>query len=333
MRSLLIATVLLTSLPASAAVRVHQTSRKNLPGVNILWRNPGPVSRLNLYYGPGGRFFVPAPPFRFLREDLSGSNPKILVRDARGRQWSVKWSDEARPEVFCSRLAWGCGYISEVEYFVPRGRVRGIRHLRRAAREVDAAGNFADARFQLRTKWPKFLNHDNWSWDYNPFAGTHELNGLRILMMLVSNWDNKDARDIDRDSNVAIFENRGRPPQYLYFVADWGASLGRWGHLWDRSKWDCNGFAQQSHHFVTSVDRGVVHFGYVGQHTEDARHNIRTEDVEWLLRYLGQIGNAQYRQALLAAGADRGECDCYVSALRERVDELRDAVRPMEARR
>ncbi len=333
MRSLLIATVLFTSLPAFAARHAYRPAGKNLPAVNILWRNPGAISRLNLYYGSGERFFEPAAPFRFIREDMRGSNPKILVRDARGREWSVKWSEEAQPEVFCSRLAWACGYISEVEYFVPRGRVLGAGRLERAGRNVNAAGYFTDARFQLRTKWPRFLTHNSWSWNYNPFVGTRELNGLRILMMLVSNWDNKDARDIDRDSNVAIFEDRGRPPEYLYFVADWGASLGRWGHVWDRSKWDCRGFEKQTPHFVQKVRDGVVHFGYVGQHTEDARHDISTEDVEWLLRYLGQIRDAQYLQALRAAGADRAECDCYLSALRERVDELRDAVRPMEARR
>ena len=52
----------------------------------------------------------------------------------------------------------------------------------------------------------KHFDAHGWAWHDNPFVGTHELNGLKILMMLVSNWDNKDVRDVARGSNTAIFE-------------------------------------------------------------------------------------------------------------------------------
>ena len=50
-------------------------------------------------------------------------------------------------------------------------------------------------------------------------------------MMLLSNWDNKDVRDVARGSNTAIFEHRigKRRREARYLIIDWGAALGAWG--------------------------------------------------------------------------------------------------------
>lgn len=309
-------------LPVSAA-RVEP--RK---AANVLWRNPGNVVSKSFEYGPGGRAHSPLPPFHFVKEDLSGSNPKIEVKDSHGTLWSVKWSEEAKAEVFASRLAWACGYIAQPEYFVAEGRVLGVKSLGRASSSVAPDGSFQNARFQLRSKWPKFLKKNSWAWNYNPFVGTRELNGLKILMMLTSNWDNKDARDIDRDSNLAIFESGTRTrPVFLYFVADWGASMGKWGHVYNRSKWDCKGFSQQTLDFVKGRKHGIVQFGYTGQHTEDAAFGIRESDVSWLLGYLGRITDTQLRAGLKASGASPQEVACFTRSLRDRIDQLRSVAR------
>src|SRR4030095_13025914 len=60
---------------------------------NVIWRDPGDVRRLDLAVGPGGRAGAPAPPFNFVGESDSGTNPKIEVRDARGVIWGVKWGE------------------------------------------------------------------------------------------------------------------------------------------------------------------------------------------------------------------------------------------------
>lgn len=326
----LVAALLLTlstGLAGGPATRVSQPKHAS-KAINLLWQDPGPVEALDFANGVGGSAKAPHAPFHFIDEDLTGSNPKIKVRDARGQEWSVKWSDEAKPEVFASRLAWACGYIAQPEYFVGAGRIEGVKHLTRARAAVQPDGSFRDARFQLRTKWPKFLKHDNWAWNYNPFAGTRELNGLKVLMMLTSNWDNKDARDIDRDSNLAIFEASKHPRrEYLYFVADWGASMGKWGHVYNRSKWDCKGYTEQTPSLVRGVHNGVVDWGYIGQHTEDATKGIRVSDVAWLMRYLGRITDAQLRAALRASGATPDETECFTRAVRARIDELRKVAR------
>ena len=34
-----------------------------------------------------------------------------------------------------------------------------------------------------------------WSWHHNPFVGTREFNGLRVMMALLNNWDLKDENN------------------------------------------------------------------------------------------------------------------------------------------
>ena len=198
----------------------------------VIWRDPGPVESLDLAGGPGGRDGTPAPPFRFVEEHVNGSQPCVSVRDARGRTWRVKWGQEVHTEAFATRLAWAAGYFVETTYFVPRGVISEASGLQRSRECIDAEGHFTDARFELDEEGvEKHFDEHSWAWNDNPFVGTRELNGLKIVLMLLSNWDNKDVRDVARGSNTAIFEHRisrhSREARYL--IIDWGAALGSWG--------------------------------------------------------------------------------------------------------
>ncbi|MFN7995499.1 MAG: hypothetical protein U0Q18_17950 [Bryobacteraceae bacterium] len=284
-----------------------------------LWHDPGIVSKLDFQYGAGGKEMVPQPPYTFVEEDTGGTNPKLKVRDANGRAWSVKFGKEARPDTFCTRMAWACGYYVEPTYFVAEGSIEGAHGLHRAAAVVDRRGRFQGGRFQLRAKEPKFLRTVDWSWRDNPFTGTPELSGLKILMMLVSNWDDKDSQDADRrGTNTAIFQD-GR--LMIYSVDDWGGAMGRWGGLLSRSKWDYRGFYEQSPAFI-SFTEGGIRWGYQGQHTHVITGGIRSSDVAWLLRYLGQVSDDQLREALIASGASGTETRYYVQGIRTRIRQL-----------
>jgi hypothetical protein len=165
----------------------------------------------------------------------------------------------------------------------------------------------------------------SWSWNDNPFVGTSELQGLKVIVMLLSNWDTKDRRDVARGSNTAIFEHRvsRRRREARYLITDWGGSMGRWGsNIVTRGRWDPAGFEAQTPQFVTAVDDGVVSFGYAGQRTADVAGGIRVEDVRWLYRYLGRITDAQLRQALEASGAIDVEAASFARSLRERILQL-----------
>lgn len=291
-----------------------------------LWRDPGPVEQLDMRAGPGGRDYIPVPPYQFVEEHAAGSQPCVSVTDAQRRRWRVKWGQEVRCETFAVRLAWACGYFAEVTHFVPSGRIEGAGRLARAASSLDASGNFVEARFELDDPAvEKLFEEHSWSWTDNPFVGTRELAGLKVLLMLISNWDNKDQRDVARGSNTAIYVTRlsrwRREAQYL--IVDWGGSMGRWGRaVLTRGRWDCEGFAAQTPQFVTGVADGFVQFGYTGQRTGDARANIRAEDVAWLCHYLGRITDRQLRDALDASGATTAENASFAASLRSRIDQL-----------
>lgn len=315
---------------AHAAVgryRINRAGPRPLrSAAHVLWREPAHASDLDLRSGPGGSDGAPSPPFRFIEEHLSGSQPCVSVRDGRGRRWRVKWGQEVQAETFAVRLVWACGYFSEVTWFVPSGTIAHARDLQRVRTSIDAEGHFESARFELDDPAVvKMFEEHSWSWDDNPFVGTRPLNGLKILVMLLSNWDTKDRRDVARGSNTAIFEYRvsrwRREARYL--ITDWGGSMGRWGgNIVTRGRWDPAGFEAQTPQFVTGVQDGWVNFGYAGQRTADVGHGITVEDVRWLHGYLARISDAQIRDALLASGATDDEADRFTRSLRARVTQL-----------
>ena len=292
---------------------------------HVLWRDPGDVASRDLAGGPGGPDGAPRPPFRFLEERQSGSQPCVSVTDSRGRRWRVKWGEEVRSENLAVRLAWAIGYFAEVTYYVHQGTIEGASELTRTRTCIDERGLFKEARFELDDPdVRKLFEEHSWAWNDNPFLGTRELNGLKILVMLLSNWDAKDRRDVARGSNTAIFEHRvsrwRREARYL--ITDWGGSLGRWGTVVTRARWDVDGYEAQTPQFVTGVADGIVTFGYSGQRTSDMAAKITVEDVRWLHRYLGRLTDEQLRAALEASGASADETARYARSLRDRISQL-----------
>ena len=274
------------------------------PAAESIWTDPGPVERLDFGGGPGGRQGAPKAPFKFIEEDKGGTNPKIKVSDANGREWGVKGGEEVNAEVFASRIAWAAGYYVEPSYFVKSGKIDGVTGLSRAKKYVAPDGSFADARFELKQGGiTKLKDRESWHWDQNPFVNTKELAGLKIVLMLVSNWDSKDQRDGGRGSNTAIFKYE-RTGEVHYIFGDWGGSMGKWGGVFGRSKWDCKGFTSQTKDFIKGVSGNNVEFGYSGQRTDSVRTGITVADVQWAWSRLGKITDDQLRDALEACGAD-----------------------------
>lgn len=291
-----------------------------LSATPILWRDPGPVSSVD-FLRPARNANDPAVPFRFSGEDLEGTSAKIVIQDAKGGVWRVKSGPEARAETFITRFLSALGYFGEPTVFLASGRIEGLKHpLARASHFVRPDGAFTWASFEYRDPRMKFLPELRWRWDDNPFVGTHELNGLKILVMLFSNWDNKDGRDTRRGPNTGVLDTQGG---LVYFVTDWGQSLGAWGSLAGRSHWNCTDYARQTPAFVRRIDGNRVIFGYQGQHSDFWR-DVRVGDVHWLMKYLGGITNAQIRTGLLASGATADEQDCFAREIRRRIERLRE---------
>jgi hypothetical protein len=292
-----------------------RTSKVLSPGQNLLWIDPGNVASYDFTYGIGGSESQPQPPFEFVNEDFSGTSKKINVTDAQGTKWNLKWGHEPRPSVFCTRLLWALGYLVETEYFVPQGRVNDVHGLKRAGVKVSKDGSFIDARFQLRSDSRKYLEGQHWTWTKNPFVGTPQLQGLKIMLLLVSNWDTKEP-------NLSIFEdNSTGVHRYLYMDDDWGASLGKWGNRFTWSKWDCKGFSEQTRNFVKRDVNGSLQWGFVGKNQEEVT-SVNVQDVQWLLQYLGRVTDEQIRTGLATSGATPKEVECFSRSLRDRIEQL-----------
>jgi hypothetical protein len=315
---------------AIGAWRINRAGPRPLAAVrHVLWRDPGDIAERDFRNGPGGPDFKPEPPFTFIEEHSGGSQICVSVRDARGRRWRVKWGDEVRSESFTVRFVWAVGYFAEITHFVAEGTIAGVQELQRARSCIDEHCRFVDARFELDDPAVKKLFEEHgWAWNDNPFLGTRELHGLKILVMLLSNWDSKDRRDVARGSNTAIFEYAlpGGAREARYLITDWGGSMGRWGgNIVTRARWDPAGFEDQTPQFITAVEEGIVRFGYVGQRTEDVASGISVEDVRWLCRYVGQLTDAQLVDALRASGGTDEEAARFSGALRSRIEQLKRA--------
>jgi hypothetical protein len=294
-----------------------------MPAKKVIWHDPGTIEKLDFTGGPGGVAGAPKAPFTFVEEDLGGSNPKVKVKDASGVEWTAKFGEEVKGEVFSTRMIWAVGYFAETAYYVRSGTIAGVTKLKRASNAIAKDGSFNNARLEIKKEKgiTKLKDEQGWSWLSNPFVGTKELNGLKIMLMLTSNWDNKDVRDISRGSNTAILVT---PKEAQWLFTDWGATMGAWGGVMSRSKWNPRDYENQNKDFIKRVKDGIVEWGYSGQHSEEFTRGIPVAHVQWLMQYLGRITDAQISAGLVASGADPAEVKTYSAAVRNRINQLKN---------
>jgi hypothetical protein len=298
----------------------------------VIWRDPGNVETLDFAGGPGGLEKAPHPPFAFKEEEKIGTNPKILVSDARNAIWEVKWGREVKAEPFATRLLWAVGYLVETSYYVPSGHIEGAEHLDRGLPRHDRRTSvidrtkdnaFSTARFEFRDPRFTFVPDLDWAWESNPFLDSKEFAGLKIMTMLVSNWDTKDSNSATSNTAILKIKTDEGVEESHFIVNDWGASMGRWGGVTTHTAWDCQGYRAQTPDFVKGIDKeGMVRFGYSG-HTQAVSQRISPEHVAWLMTYLGRITDGQIRDGLRASNADSAELECFTNSIRARIEQLR----------
>jgi len=296
----------------------------------VLWKQPQRATTSEWTWGPGGPETAPRAPFKFVQEKLDGTNPKVEVRDAAGRLWTVKFGSEVHADTFVPRLLNALGYAAEPTFYVARGSIAETHDLKRARRFISRDGSFRSARFKLHERRPKKDSKQAWSWANNPFVGTHELGGLKILIMLVSNWDTKDARD--PEGNNEIIEP-GESATPWYAVTDWGASLGKSGGFLKRDRWDWNGYGAQNASFVRMAKNGTLDWGFKGKHGQDITAGVTVDDIRWLLPHLSRITDEDMESALTASGASTAVARYYARSIRERIVQLQDVAKSPKTER
>ena len=294
----------------------------------VLWRNPADLERRDLYYGQGGQQDQPKAPFHFIKEDLSGTHPKFLIRDSAGVKWTVKLGSEARPETAASRIVWAAGYFTDEDYFLGDLRVQGMPfRLHRGRKAVDPDGSVHNVRLK---RSPGASKLGQWGWREGPFAGTRELNGLRALLALINDWDLKDENNSIRQEEDEL----------VYVVSDLGATFGPAGVIWPLDSARDNFIGYERSKFIGRLTSGAVDFqaparprfvflvnpkGYVKRvHLEWIGRNIPRVDAKWIGQILARLSDHQIREAFRAAGYSATEIDGFSRVLESRISALSD---------
>lgn len=292
----------------------------------VIWHETVDVPQLNLIYGAGGKEDAPLPSarYKFLKEDESGSNPKFDVEDDRGIRWRVKLGPEPRAETAATRLLFAAGYFVDEDYYIEDLRVEGLPKLHRGQSFVSGDGIVHGARLERRMKAVKKLG--TWEWDKNPFVGSKEFNGLRVMMALVNNWDLKTV-------NNSIYQME---TQTVYAVTDVGATFGKTGNTATRSKSNLKDFEDSK--FIDKITPDhvdfVLHsrplfiaaFDVPNYHERTAMQaitkHIPRSDAKWLGQRLGQLTPEQIRDCFRAGGYTQEEVEGYASVIQHRIAEL-----------
>jgi hypothetical protein len=285
----------------------------------VLWRDPGAIGSLDLFWGSGAEARAPQGPFTFVEEDTTGTNPKITVKDARGATWDMKFDEEVHAEVAANRIVWALGYFVEDQYFVREGTVTGATGLTRAASFIGPGGSFKNARFRARNaEMPR--TDEEWTLQSSPFARSKELSGLKILMTLLNNWDIQGPRN-NRVLRATLPDGR---VERRYLVSDLGATFGRMGGgvVTNHSKWNLEHFRQEG--FITKVSGDQLHLAYDGYDPDFDR--VPMEHARWFAGLISQLTPAQLRRAFEAAGAPPELVDGFSAKLAEKIAALKTAV-------
>lgn len=262
---------------------------------------------------------------------MKGSNPKFDVRDQDGVKWKVKLGAEAKPETVASRLVWSVGYFADEDYFVADFRANGMpAHLQRGNSLVEPDGSIKNVRLKRNVEGHKKVG--TWEWRKNPFTDTRELNGLRVMMAVINNWDLKDE-------NNAIYQERGTDER-VYLVSDLGSSFGTTNFIAsDKGKGNLDSYVHSK--FIRKGEESTggfvdfedphrpalfiafnapefvsrVNMQWIGRHIPKA-------DAKWTGELLGRLSHEQIRDAFRSAQYAPEEVEAFASALELRIAEL-----------
>jgi hypothetical protein len=229
------------------------------------------------------------------------------VKDARGRVWVAKIGKEAQSETAAVRLVWAVGYVSEINYLAPRVT-------------IDTKGSFENVRFEARPEDVDRL--DEWKWSANPFSGKRELQGLKVLMALMENWDLKDA------NNRVLYVKRNGGNELRYIVSDLGTTFGKTGgqsspmaffRSIKGSRNEPDDYVSDA--FLKPVEGNFVRLDYSGKNA-DMMRDITIADAKWIGGWLSRLSDRQLQDAFKAANYSDAQVRMLAGAVRKRINEL-----------
>ena len=291
---------------------------QSLPdGIPVLWRAPSDIAKRDLYWGEGGKALQPdLSKVTLIEKEKGGYSTKYRVRDGSGREWVVKLGKEAKGETAASRLMWAVGYLPDVNYLVPKVKVEGLNK------------PLENVRFGLRPKDIKRV--DGWQWKKNPFVGSREFQGMKVMMALLNNWDIKDS-----NNKVAVVHNKKIADNELrYFVSDLGGSFGKVSHIprfiyFKPDRNNPKAYAQTR--LVDKVKDGRVDFHYKLRR-KNLFKDITVDQAQWITGWLSRLSDRQLEDAFRSANYNPTEVRMMSQGVRARINELQNAQKRMAAK-
>jgi hypothetical protein len=328
LKSCAIFVLAVAALSAGVTAQKKDTSSQKAAAANLpdrIWRDPGDMAALDLIYGAGGKADAPDPAgtFTFVKEDPLGTSPKFEVTDGRGVEWKVKLGQEPQSETAATRFLWAAGYFVDEDYYLAELTVKGLPTLRRG-QEFVSSGVVHGAR--LERKLTSVEKLETWDWFDNPFVGQRELNGLRVMMSLLNNWDLKTV-------NNCIYAVDG---ERHYVVSDAGATFGNTGNALTRSKAKPRDYAESK--FIAKIAPDFIDFVlhsrpfFMGA-VQPANYRDRTRmekitrhipraDAKWLGQTLSMLSDDQIRDGFRAAGYGPADVETLTRSIRTRIAAL-----------
>jgi hypothetical protein len=300
-KDLLISCLLLLVIASPSFAQADKKEKKKAAAVGtpVLWHEPADLESRNLLLGAGGEAMKPnLARITFIEKKSGGYSTKYRVKDASGNEWVAKIGKEAQPDTASNRLLWAVGYETEIAYLIPK-------------LTIDGKGTFENVRLEAR---PKNVDRgDEWKWSDNPFVNTPEFKGLKVMMLLINNWDIKDS------NNVILSAKNQTNGELRYIISDLGGSLGKTGGFLSRSRNKPTDFIKAD--FIESVRGNVIDFNYGGK-SKSLFENITVTDAKWIGALLARLSDEQIKDAFRAANYKPDEVLALSQAVSRRIGEL-----------
>ena len=241
----------------------------------------------------------------FIEEKPGGYSKKYRVRDAAGNEWIAKLGKEAQPDTAANRLLWAVGYETEIAYLIPSLTIEG-------------KGTFENVRLEAR---PKDVDRvREWKWEDNPFTGQPAFQGLKVMMVLINNWDIKDSNNQILAAKTATTGDG----ELRYIISDLGGSFGKTGGFIKRSRNKPTDFVKAD--FIESVKGNVIDFNYGGK-SKKLFDNITVADAKWIGNLLSRLSDEQIKDAFRAANYPPEDVEALSTAVRDRIAALNNVSR------
>jgi len=181
--------------------------------------------------------------------------------------------------------------------------------------DIEGKGSFDNARFEARPKGQKRLGQ-RWDWSKNPFVGTNELQGLKVLMALINNWDIQN-----HNNNILLVTDEATgEKEARYFDTDLGASFGKEGNFIGHTRNRPDQYVADTK-FITGVEHGMVRFDYKGKNKQ-LINDITVGQAKWLGNILSQLSDQQISDAFRAANYSPEQIEALTRVVKARINEL-----------